>query len=52
MNNRIEIFVKDGISIAQVLDDGISINNTQDTLDLIADCNYNFNGTYKIILNE
>lgn len=47
---ELRIISKDGTSIAEIIANNIVINETQDALDLIADCDYN--GARKIILNE
>ena len=47
---EIRIINEDGVLIAEVLADEIIINETQDALDLMADCNYQ--DSSKIIVHE
>ena len=47
---NIEISQINGVSIAEVISDDILIKETQDALDLMADCGYQ--GARKLIINE
>jgi hypothetical protein len=47
---KIEIHNIDGINIAEVISDKVEINNTQDALDLMANCNYQ--GASRIIIHK